>query len=156
MKRDYGRLGKIGPRIKSPEELRRHFERQAQVKRQLEIDALVKSRGDMTIGLDARAVFVPKKVFLHPERVKHDPWSRLRRIRPGRIGIKHSFEVPLTERTQAIFAGHAIVRGGQAGANVVGTIKHQFSPKLWIEVGSGMLAPRALTGKGTYTIDENT
>ncbi|ORX38669.1 hypothetical protein BD324DRAFT_599616 [Kockovaella imperatae] len=146
----------VGHRVKTPAELRKHFEKQSNAKRQLEIDALVKSRGDMTVVFDARAVFLPKSVFPHPERLKHDAISRIQRTRPGRIAMKHSFEVPLSERTQFICAGQMIARNGQGGANVVGTIKHQFSPRLWIEVGTGLLPPRALNMKGTYTVDENT
>ena len=146
----------VGHRIKSPEELRRHFQQQMNVKQQLQLDALVKSRGDMTVVFDARAVFLPKRVFRRPEALKHDIISRLRRISPGRISMKHSFEVPLNEKTQVVCAGQMITRNGRGGANVVGTIKHQFSPKLWIEAETGLLAPRALNAKGTYTVNDDT
>ena len=145
----------VGPRIKSPEEMRAHFQRQAYEKRQVDAEALVKSKGDMSVVLDARAAFLNESEFAHPERYSHDPWSRLQRIRLGRINMKHSFETSLAEKTQVVWQGQMASRNGVGGANVVGTVKHQFSPRFWVEMGSSLLSPYLITGKGTYVYDEN-
>ena len=146
----------VGPRVKSPEEMRKQFQKQAHEKRQLEAEALVKPRGDMSVVLDARAVFLLPSSFSHPERLKHDPISRIARTRPGRVSMNHSFEMPVNDTTQIVWSGQMITRNGQGGANVLGTVKHQFSPRVWMEVGTSFLQPRVLTGKATYTHDENT
>lgn len=146
----------VGPKVKSPEELRRHFQRQAYTKRQLDAEALVKPKGDINLFVDARAVFLSKSAFRNPELISHSPMARLSRIRPGRITMKHSFETEVGEKTQVVWAGQMVARSGQGGGNILGTVRHQFSPRLWVEVGSGLLQPRVLNGKGTYTHDENT
>jgi len=146
----------LGPRNMSPEEMRRHFNKQMQEQRQIEVEKLIKSKGDMNIVIDARPVFLSKSLFDDPDRVKHDPVSRLKRMRPGRITMRHSFETAINDKTQVVWAGQMATRKGAGGANVVGTIRHQFSSRLWGEVGTTLLEPRVLTGKGTYTYDENT
>lgn len=146
----------VGPRIKTQQELRDHFSRQYHAKKVLEAEALVKPKGDISVVLDGRAVFVPRSMFRRPESMRHDPIARISRVRPGQIMMKHSFEMPVREKTQVVWTGQMISRGGQGGGNVVGTVKHQFGSRVWAEVGCSVLAPRVLTTKGTYTIDEYT
>jgi DnaJ family protein C protein 11 len=141
----------VGPRNRTPEEMRAHFQRQAYEKKQLDAEALVKPKGDMSVVLDARAVF-----FNNASHMSHTPIARLGRVRPGQILMKHSFETPLNKTTQVVWTGQMVARSGAGGGNVVGTVKHQFSSKCWGEVGTSFLAPRIITGKGTYTIDEHT
>ena len=146
----------VGPRNMTPEELKKEYQRQAFDMRRMEAEALVKPKGDLSVMWDARAVFIPASMFQRPDKVKHDPWSRLMRVRQGRVTLKHSFEMPLSERTQLVWTGQGAASGGRGGANVLGTIRHQFSPKLWVETGASLLQPQVLTGKATYTHDENT
>jgi DnaJ family protein C protein 11 len=131
----------LGPRIRTKEEMRAEFQRQAGEKRRV---------------LDARAVFVPRTAFKDPDAISHTPWARLQRVRPGQIVMKHSFETPVGDTTQLQVTGQMASRNGAGGGNVVGTVRHQFSPKFWVEGGAGLLKPRVLTGKATYTVDENT
>ena len=146
----------LGPRNRSKEELKSEFQRQATEKRRIDAEALVKPKGDINLVLDARAVFVPRAAFKDPDAISHTPLARLRRIRPGQIVMKHSFETPVGDKTQLQLTGQMASRNGAGGGNVVGTVRHQFSPKFWVEGGAGLLAPRVLTGKATYTVDENT
>lgn len=110
----------------------------------------------MSIVLDARAVFVPREAFKNPDRVSHTPWARIQRVRPGQILGKHSWETPINENTQLAIEGVMAARGHNGGANISGTIKHQFSPRFWGQYTQAFLAPRIATAKGTYTFDENT
>lgn len=146
----------IGPRNRTPEELRRHFAQQAYEKKRLDAEALVKPKGDMSLVLDARAVFLSRRFFKDPSLVKHDPVSRIARTRPGQLLMKHSFEVPVSPKTQLIWAGQMVSRGRAGGGNVLGTVRHTFSPQCWGEIGTSFLEPRIVTGKGTYTFDEHT
>jgi DnaJ family protein C protein 11 len=146
----------LGPRNRSKEELKSEFQRQATEKRRIDAEALVKPKGDINLVLDARAVFVPRSAFKDPDAISHTPLARLQRIRPGQIVMKHSFETPVGDKTQLQLTGQMASRNGAGGGNVVGTVRHQFSPKFWVEGGAGLLAPRVLTGKATYTVDENT
>jgi DnaJ family protein C protein 11 len=146
----------VGPRNRTKQEMRSEFQRQANEKRRIDAEALVKPKGDINLVLDARAVFVPRSVFKNPDAISHTPLARLRRIRPGQIVMKHSFETAVGEKTQFQVVGQMASRNGAGGGNVVGTIRHQFSQKFWVEGGTGLLKPRILTGKATYTVDENT
>lgn len=145
----------VGPRIKSREEMRRHFQRQAYDKRQLDVEALVKPKGSIAVVLDARATLLSASDFKHPERYSFDLLSRLSRFRIGRVSMNHSFETPLNEQTQLVCQGQMITRNGQGGANVVGTIRHQFSPRLWVEVGTTLLNPFVTTANGTFAYGEH-
>lgn len=88
----------------------------------------------MSITLDARAVFVPPERFKNPEALSHTPLARISRVRPGQVMLKHSYETPITKDTQFIIEGTMAAKGGAGGANISGTIKHQFSPKCWAQV----------------------
>ncbi|OCF76079.1 hypothetical protein I204_03377 [Kwoniella mangroviensis CBS 8886] len=145
----------LGPKNKSKEELRSYFIQQANHKKILELENLVKSKSEIELVLDSRAVFLPKSFWKDPSIVSHDPISRLGRVRPGRSIIKHSFEVPLKDNLQVSIEGQALSRNGKGGSNVLGTIKYQFSPRLWIEFSSSALQPRVGRLKGTYTVDED-
>jgi DnaJ family protein C protein 11 len=146
----------LGPRIRTKEEMKSEFQRQAGEKRRLDAEALIKPKGDINLVLDARAVFVPRTAFKDPDAISHTPLARLQRVRPGQIVMKHSFETPVGDKTQLQVTGQMASRNGAGGGNVVGTVRHQFSPKFWVEGGAGLLNPRVLTGKATYTVDENT
>ncbi|ODN92819.1 hypothetical protein L198_05615 [Cryptococcus wingfieldii CBS 7118] len=145
----------VGPRVKTTEEMRKWFMGQAYEKKSLEAEVLVKPKSEMEVVLDARAVFLPRTYFQDPDQLKHDPISRALRVRPGRAVMKHSFEIPVSPNTQFVIEGQALSRNGRGGANILGTVKHQFSPKLWFEGGITCLNPRIFRAKGTYTIDED-
>jgi DnaJ family protein C protein 11 len=68
--------------------------------------------------------------------VPHDALSRLQRAGPGQILLRHSFETPINQSTQFMVEGTMAARGGAGGANISGTIKHQFSPRLWMQVST--------------------
>lgn len=170
--------GAVGRRNMTPSELREHFQAQYMATKAIEVDQLVKSRGDMTAVLDARAVFAPRSAFRN-QALPQDPISRAGRLRVGQINMKHSFEVPVTwpwdapgasggasggrskrgpgqDKTQVQIQGQMAARNGAGGGNVVGTVRHQFSPACWGEVGYSVMAPRIMTAKGAYSIDEHT
>ncbi|WVW85813.1 hypothetical protein I302_107851 [Kwoniella bestiolae CBS 10118] len=145
----------VGPANKTKDQLRSYFIQQANNKKVMELESLVKSKSEIELVLDSRAVFLPKSFWKDPSIVSHDPISRLGRVRPGRSIIKHSFEIPLKENLQVSIEGQALARNGKGGSNVLGTVKYQFSPRLWIEASTSALQPRVGRLKGTYTIDED-
>lgn len=146
----------LGPKNLSQEEMKKLFQKQAAEFHRQEAEALVSSKGTSSISVDARTVFISKDKFVRPEDYQHDVISRLKRARPGQVVMTHSFEVPVNERTQVIVEGQAVSVKGRGGANIFGTIRHQFSPRLWMELRAGALEPRIITLDSTYTHDENT
>lgn len=147
----------IGPKIKTKEEMKEHFQKQFYDKKSIQIESLVKPKSDISLVLDARAVTAEPRLFKDPAKMKFDLKSRMERMRPGQIMMKHSWEVPVNkEKSQFVVTGQMVTRSGAGGGNVVGTLRHQFSPRCWGEIGTSVLGPRVVTAKGTYTVDENT
>jgi DnaJ family protein C protein 11 len=152
----------VGVRNKSPEELRRHFANISFENEVRDAESLVKPRSNISVVVDARATLMRKDMWRNPGAMRHDPVARLQRLGIGRINMSHGFEIPLGKvdkgksRTQLVVAGNMVAWNGKGGGNVTGTVRHQFSSWAFGEVAYNALAPRALSMKGTSTIDENT
>ncbi|RIA86833.1 hypothetical protein C1645_740555 [Glomus cerebriforme] len=145
----------VGPRSKTPQELREEFERQAKLKKLQEVENMVKAKGDLQLNIDASQVFDP-----------YDSRSRRRNrfsifniqniienTEVTQLSMKHSFQTQLQPQTQAVVVGQTLLRNGIGGGNIVGTLRHSFSPKVWAEVGSSIIQPRIVTAKASYSID---
>ncbi|KAJ9116398.1 hypothetical protein QFC22_004840 [Naganishia vaughanmartiniae] len=146
----------IGRRHKTPAEIRQHYQRVVYERRLNTIDAMVKSKGDINVNVDARAVFLPLSFFKNPDVVQHDVLSRIMRTRVTGMGMKHSFETPISNATSVVWAGQMLARNGAGGGNVVGTVRHSFGPRFWVEAGSSIFNPRIGTAKATYAHDMET
>lgn len=146
----------VGPRNRTRGELRDHYARQFYAKRQIEAEELVQSKGAMTVALDGRFALLPRRAWppQWQDKLDHGLVARVQRVGISRLVLRHSFETALSENTQLVLQGTAVAKDGQGGANIIGTIKHQYSPRLWGEVGCNVVAPRVVTAKGTWTIDE--
>lgn len=146
----------IGRRHKTAQEIRQHYQRVVYERRLNTIDAMVKSKGDINVNVDARAVFLPISFFKNPDVVQHDVLSRIMRARVTGMGMKHSFETPINNATSIVWAGQMLARNGAGGGNVVGTVRHSFGPRFWVEAGSSIFNPRIATAKATYAHDMET
>ncbi|BEI82106.1 hypothetical protein CcaverHIS002_0212660 [Cutaneotrichosporon cavernicola] len=147
----------VGPRNMSPAQMRRHYERQGDVKRKLDAEALVNSKGELNVTFDARGVFLPVSVFDDPQgKIDHSIVGRARRLAVGQTTLKHSFETPISDNTQLVVESTMAAMNGHGGANVSGTVRHQFSPRLWGQVSQSVLFPRITSVKANYTHDEMT
>ncbi|PKC72117.1 DnaJ-domain-containing protein [Rhizophagus irregularis] len=145
----------VGPRLKTPQELREEFERQARLKRQQEVENMVKAKGDLQLIIDATQVFDP-----YDSRSRQSNRFSILNIQNifenaevKQLSMKHSFETQLRPQTQAVVVGQTILRNGIGGGNIIGTLRHSFSPKVWAEVGSSIVQPRIVTAKASYSID---
>ncbi|GMK59100.1 hypothetical protein CspeluHIS016_0701150 [Cutaneotrichosporon spelunceum] len=145
----------VGPRNLSPAQMRRHYERQGEVKRKLDAESLVNSKGELNLTLDARGVFLPKSAFKDLQsKVGHSVVGRAGRLAVGQTMLKHSFENPISDKTQLVIETTMAAMNGRGGANVSGTVRHQFSPRLWGQVSQSVLFPRITSLKLNYTHDE--
>lgn len=143
-------------RLGTPDQLRDHYKNLIYSKRLASIHGMVKTKGDLTTTIDARACFLPVSFFADPTIVHHDPMSRLSRARVAGIGLKHQFETPISPSSTIVWQAQMMARNGAGGGNVVGTVRHAFGPKCWIEAGSSVLHPRVGTAKLTYAHDQDT
>jgi len=144
----------VGPRLKTPQELREEFERQTRLKKEQEVENMVKSKGDIQLSIDATQVFDP---YDSKSRRNRFSMFNIQNISENteirQLSMKHSFETQLRPQTQAAIVGQTLLRNGIGGGNIVGTLRHSFSPKLWAEVGSSIVQPRIVTAKASYSID---
>ncbi|KAG9303454.1 hypothetical protein G9A89_013781 [Geosiphon pyriformis] len=145
----------VGARLKTPQELREEFQSQLRLKKEQELDSSVKPRSDIQINIDASQLFNPYDGPSRPvsRRTRLSFSDILSNIEMTQLFLKHSHEVPINDNTQASFVGQMMSRNGVGGGNVVGTLRHTFSPKFWAEIGISVAQPRILSIKGFYAID---
>ncbi|QRV81989.1 DnaJ family C protein [Ceratobasidium sp. AG-Ba] len=136
----------IGPKYKTPEELRDEYARLARAARLQDAENLVRSQGEVICAVNALSV---------SERRLSWP-DRLYRVSQGQLGLKHKFDTVINDRTRFTFTSRLISMRGKSGGNVFGTIKHQYSPRLQLEATSGLLEPRTLVSKATFELNEET
>ncbi|KAK0546126.1 hypothetical protein OC846_005406 [Tilletia horrida] len=164
----YDHLGEAGlksswaltVRGQTPHDLQREFERQAMERRMQDAENLVKSRGDFTVSLDASALFAPaNRIPRPPARAAtgapvtfEDRWNRL-----GCTQLlgKHGFETTINDKYAVNFAGQMVSRNGMGSGNLIGTVKTQWSPRLFAEASATMLRPRIGTFKAQYALSPN-
>ncbi|RUS23257.1 hypothetical protein BC937DRAFT_89727 [Endogone sp. FLAS-F59071] len=148
----------VGPKLKTPEEMRAEYEHQARLKREQELENLVRSKGEFHVNVDASPVFDPYEgpTSSSSHRRLRGLTSSLARTEIQQLYMKHSFETQLAPQTVGNIAGSMLARNGVGGGNVIGTVRHTFSPKLWAEAGTSLMAPRILHLKGFYQVDADT
>ncbi|RUP47336.1 hypothetical protein BC936DRAFT_145844 [Jimgerdemannia flammicorona] len=158
--------------------MRAEFEQQARLKKEQELENLVQSKvlltsacllefssacmadalvtpalscfkGEFHVNVDASQVF-------DPYEVPTDVFSSLARTEVQQLYMKHSFQTQFAPQTIGTVAGSMLARNGIGGGNLVGTVRHTFSPNLWAEVGTCLMAPRILHLKAFYQIDGDT
>ncbi|CAI2170568.1 11680_t:CDS:10 [Funneliformis geosporum] len=123
----------VGPRLKTPQELREEFERQARLKRQQEVENMIHSKGDIQLSIDATQAFNPydrRRNRLSTFNMK----NFFENTEITQLNMKHSFETQLRPQTQVVIIGQTLLRNGIGGGNIVGTLRHSFSPKIWAEL----------------------
>ncbi|KAL1923000.1 uncharacterized protein VTP21DRAFT_9376 [Calcarisporiella thermophila] len=152
----------LGPRLKTPAEMREEFEKQARLKREAEIENLVRSKAKFQLGVDASQVFntyqapVPGFATAGRKQAQVGILGRLSRVEIQQLSMKHSFESPLGSQTHGIVGGSMVARNGIGGGNLSGAVRHTFSPRLWVEAGASIMKPRVMHLKGFYSIDSDT
>jgi len=145
-------------RGQTPQDLQREFERQAMDRRMQDAENLVKSRGDFSVNLDASALFAPANRIPRPVARASEPVTlvdRWNRVGATQLLGKHGFETAINERVAVNFAGQMVSRNGAGNGNLIGTVKTQWSPRLFSEISATMLRPRIGTIKGQYVINPN-
>ncbi|CAJ0758634.1 9957_t:CDS:10 [Entrophospora sp. SA101] len=143
----------VGYRYKTPDE----FEKKARAQREEDAENLVRSKGDIVLSVDARQLFdsydIQRYNIEKKERFKFN--DLFEKIEITQLYLKNSFETQFQPETNGIIVGHTVLRNGIGGGNIIGTLRHTFSPSFWAEVGASLIEPRLLTVKGTYNIDND-
>ncbi|KDQ10263.1 hypothetical protein BOTBODRAFT_36373 [Botryobasidium botryosum FD-172 SS1] len=152
----------VGQKFKSPEELRAEFDRLTRKRTLATAESLVRARGNLTCVIDARSLFSSDEQserkqkaisLLRPPGVRATESRtagirrRLRGVQAANFSVNHSFHTALTPATQFVITGTASRRGQP---NFLGTVRHQYSSRLWIEAETALLNPQRTTVKGGF------
>lgn len=129
-------------------------------------EEVVRSKGRITATIDARSLFEGDDVYDDDEHWSsyHGITDRLSGIRQTSSSIRHSVETDISERTSLVLTGRASSRGSldvddaynPLRTAVLGTVRHQFSPRLNFEATANLLHGSDLNFKTIYRDEENT
>ncbi|KAJ6484339.1 hypothetical protein C8R47DRAFT_551994 [Mycena vitilis] len=119
-------------RTKSSEELQTVFRRIQHDWLQAKVDSTISPMATVVCKVDASALFIPY------QGVQDDGWSRrlqnrLEDVRVPSFSLRHDMQKRITERSMASFTARISRRGASGRGNFMGTLRHQYSPRLAFE-----------------------
>ncbi|KAJ7512080.1 hypothetical protein B0H11DRAFT_1699307 [Mycena galericulata] len=96
-------------------------------------ETTISPRGRVLCKVDASALFIPY------QGLQEDAWprrllNRLEDVRLLSFTLRHDMEKRITERSTASLAARISRRGASGRGNFVGTLRHQYSPRLAFQV----------------------
>ncbi|KAJ3028621.1 UNVERIFIED_CONTAM: hypothetical protein HDU68_001278 [Siphonaria sp. JEL0065] len=137
-------------RQQTAEQIREEFERQQRQRLETEAERLVKSKGEIHIGLDAVGCF---------DGGRRRPFRRAAIKSSGGSGlldalvlpeishafVKHSWETKLLDTTDLTVQGSVMAKNGVGAGTVAATVRHVIDPLTWAEatIQANMKAPSA-------------
>ncbi|KAI8852818.1 hypothetical protein BC829DRAFT_487276 [Chytridium lagenaria] len=147
----YGQEGlttnwEVGPRLRTPEEIREEYDRQNRQRLQSEVDNLIRSKGEILVGLNASPLFERFYPSTRKPRISQFPTIGVGRVRKQentsfftlpeitQAYVKHSWETKIAPQTDFHVQGSALARNGVGAGTVSGTLRHVISPLLWGEL----------------------
>ncbi|GAO51140.1 hypothetical protein G7K_5251-t1 [Saitoella complicata NRRL Y-17804] len=165
----------VGHKTKTPEEMRREFEKLVRKTREENVEALVRSRGDINTTVDARMMFLDLRavdktgptVMGLPRYRKLTFAERLSLCSVANVFMRHQFHIPFSlpfidAKSESEQEGPARTilnitaqMQGKTTGNVILSTRHTHSEKLSLEAGVLLLSPRAFFTKTVYAIDND-
>ncbi|TPX45885.1 hypothetical protein SeMB42_g02493 [Synchytrium endobioticum] len=157
----------LGPRLKTPEQIRAEYERRLMRDREMDLENLVKSRGEISVTLNATQLFDPLLTTKLPLQHPPNPFAIIPNIpkqKPEHLldylvwpevtqaVVKHSWQTTILPGSTFNIHGAAVARNGIGTGNVLGTIKHSFSSRLLGELTGGFAESPMAQLKMTYNI----
>ncbi|KAI8986702.1 DnaJ-domain-containing protein [Trametes punicea] len=143
------------------EEFQQELLRQQRELDRQRVDQAVHPRGNLTVGLDVSPIFDNEY-----EAEDGSPLSRWRRlqaalgdVRRDTFGIRHRIQTQVRDKTWLTLSGRLTMgsrstqilrQSSYIRPVLMGTVKHQFSPRLDFEATTNLLAVSGLSMKGTY------
>ncbi|KAF7350430.1 J domain-containing protein [Mycena venus] len=127
-------------RTKSSAELQQIF---AQFERdwfQRKADTTISPRARVVCKVDASPLFISY------QGLQDDAWlrrlqNRLEDVRVSGFSLRHDMQKRITERSIASLAARISRRGAGGRGNFIGTLRHQYSPRLAFEATSALFSP---------------
>lgn len=124
----------LGPRLTTPEEVLREYERLASERAREAVNKLVASKGQIVVGLNAEPWLRPRdSKYAGFKNLDNNTWSPIIRSLPSLRGrawpevqqvvISHAFTTPLGERTKLSLRGVGTVRNGVGNGTIAVTLQ---------------------------------
>ncbi|KAI0317954.1 hypothetical protein OF83DRAFT_1118624 [Amylostereum chailletii] len=156
----YGGLKREWPpewRNKSGEELKDLLLFRRRDLDQQELEDIIRPQGRVSIGIDGRTL------VRRSQAVGFYTWvdelrERVSGVRTHSFSVRHRFQTNITPRTKVILASR-VSRGkpGAQGSGVfIGTIRHQYSPRLNFEATASIFHPTVVSLRASHGTNEFT
>ncbi|KAJ6571713.1 hypothetical protein B0H19DRAFT_665443 [Mycena capillaripes] len=141
-------------RTKSSDELQQVFKQIQRDWVQGKVDTTISPRARVVCKVDASALFIPY------QGLQDDGWprrlqNRLEDVRLTSFTLRHDMQKRITERSIASLAARISRRGPSGRGNFMGTLRHQYSPRLAFEATSTLLSPYDISLKTEYRGDHD-
>ncbi|KAI9299162.1 DnaJ-domain-containing protein [Neoconidiobolus thromboides FSU 785] len=133
----------VGHSLKTPEQLRKEYEKMAQKKREQDLENLVKTKTSIDIQADA------SPFFHYSPSIRSFEYG-MRKSSVQRIFMKHSYHSQINDTMQLTLVGTVLAQQGKGGGNVGVNIRHAISPKLTLEYGTSLIKSRVINLKSYY------
>ncbi|KAM0791022.1 hypothetical protein ACM66B_004320 [Microbotryomycetes sp. NB124-2] len=149
----------LGPRNRTPAEIRAEFEKAARKQLETDVEGLVRSRGELTVITDARVLFLAdeerRQLGGPPAAQDMSFAAKLATVATRQMVLKHSYTTPLDSKTSLVLTSQLLTRNGAGGGNVIGKVVYTPSSRWSIQIGTTALRPRALILRGTFVPDSD-
>ncbi|KAI0249743.1 hypothetical protein BJV78DRAFT_1224510 [Lactifluus subvellereus] len=161
----YDIYGFEGTRMKWPLELRSKSRDElmkilSRSKWELEVQRMedsVRSQGRLVIGINASPLFSNRGYAIAPSLRGnlHSLNARLGEIRTSSFVLRHSLQRVIDDKTRVILTTRAV--SGRGGiSNLLGTVKHQYSPRINFEATAGLLRGHFVMMRARYHSEDGT
>ncbi|KIM85726.1 hypothetical protein PILCRDRAFT_5383 [Piloderma croceum F 1598] len=161
----YDILGEDGLKLDWPVELRSKSKDEIQdtlkhTKRSItrhNLENTIRPRGSLTCGIDASSLSVDEGDRKDKKLVQKIV-RRIKEVQISSLIVRHSIRKEFGEKTKlalssSIASDEVIGVGVISAGNILGTIAHQYSPRIGLEATTALLRPQTLNLKTTYRDD---
>ncbi|KIL63513.1 hypothetical protein M378DRAFT_25009 [Amanita muscaria Koide BX008] len=141
-------------RRKPTEELRDILKGVERDTREKQLKDQIHPRGRLECSLDVSSLFAPYPGSAQDSLVRRLE-NRLEDVHIAACSLRHSIHRRLNDKTVLAFVTRLSRQEKQSGVLFMGTIRHQFSPRLSSEITTTLLAPHICKWSADYDDDDN-
>ncbi|KAJ3000641.1 hypothetical protein HDV02_004326 [Globomyces sp. JEL0801] len=118
------------------DQIRKEFERRAKLKRELDEQNAVKSKGEINIAFDATRLFMPNRGAKREGLLGLLDIESIPEIQHALV--VHSWENRINDSNSVTLRGNVVSKNGLGSGSIVASVRHIVSPLLWGEVAAGL------------------
>jgi len=163
----YDTLGEAGLQMKFPNDLNEksldEIKSELKIKKRSSdiehLEDLVRASSRLTVGIDARSLY-DGRPFYAPSTL-HRIVHKVRNVAISSIGLRHSMQQSINDKTRIQLTTIMSLRSiqetvtGKGRVHIIGTVRHQYSPRLNFELIAPLLGQPSLLLKSNYNDNDN-